>query len=109
MATKKYKQESKKNSSNVSEPHTAYVDANALKLAGIGALMSIDNPEILQKAVKSLFKTAGQSFEKPVVVEEETISKEEILAGIREGLLDLKERRRTGRKGQTAEELLNEL
>lgn len=95
----------------MSEPQAAYnIDVNALKLAGINALMGIDNPAILKKAVESLLETAGQPWEKPVVIEEEeTIGKEEILAGIRKGLLEIKERRRTGRKPKTAEELLNEL
>lgn len=95
----------------MSEPQAAYnIDVNALKLAGIDALMSINNPVILEKAVKSLLETAGQPREKPIVTEEEeTIGKKEILAGIREGLLDIKERRRTGRKGIHLQELINEL
>lgn len=40
---------------------------------------------------------------------EETISKEEILVGIREGLMDMKERHRTGAKGIQLQELLDEL
>lgn len=111
MKTKKNKQDEKKNIRNVSEPQAAYnIDVNALKLSGINALLSIDNPVILEEAVESLLETARQSWKKPVITEEEeTISKEEILAGIREGLLEMKERRRTGQKPKTAEELLNEL
>ena len=41
--------------------------------------------------------------------EVEYIEKEEILNSIREGLREIKEARRTGRKLMTAEELLNEL
>lgn len=41
--------------------------------------------------------------------EEETISKEEILAGIDRGLKEMVERKRTGRKAKTLEELINEL
>ncbi|WP_455669536.1 hypothetical protein [Phocaeicola sp.] len=40
---------------------------------------------------------------------EETISKEEILVGIREGLMEMKEARRTGKRLKTAEKLLDEL
>lgn len=88
MATKKYKQGGKKDIHNVSEPQASYnIDVNALKLSGIHALMSIDNPVVLEKAVESLLETARQSLEKSIITEEEeTISKEEILAGIREGL-----------------------
>ncbi len=110
METKKYKQVRKKNAPKVSEPHTIYYDVNALKLAGIDALMRIDNPAILEKAVKSLFKMAGQPFEKKIVAgEEDTIGKEEILAGIREGLLEIKERHSTGRKGMYLQELIDEV
>ncbi|MEA5127434.1 MAG: hypothetical protein VB074_04565 [Proteiniphilum sp.] len=41
--------------------------------------------------------------------EEETIGKEEILANIREALLEIKERKRIRQKPKTAEELLDEL
>lgn len=105
METKKYKQPKNTKAPVLKEPQVSYgIDTNALKLAGIDALMNIDNPTTLEKAVKSLLKTA-----KTAAIEEETISKEEILAGIREGLLEMKERRRTGSKPKTAEELLNEL
>ncbi len=41
--------------------------------------------------------------------DEETISKEEILAGIDRGLKEMAERKRTGRRAKTLEELINEL
>ena len=112
METKKNKQHTGKNFQDVSEPQARYnIDVNALKLEGINALMSISNPTVLEKAVKSLLKTARQTREKTTIIveEEETIGKEEILANIREALLEIKEHRRTGRKPKTAEELLNEL
>lgn len=96
----------------MSEPQSTYnIDVNALKLAGINALMSINNPILLEEAVKSLLETARQPLKKSIVIEEEeeTIGKDEILANIREALLEIKERRRTGQKPKTAEELLNEL
>src|SRR5690554_4499551 len=109
MATKKYKQGGKKDIHNVSEPQASYnIDVNALKLSGIHALMSIDNPVVLEKAVESLLETARQSLEKSIITEEEeTISKEEILAGIREGLQEMKERHRTGRRGIHLQELID--
>lgn len=111
METKKYKQDRKKDIHNVSEPQAAYnIDVNALKLIGINALISINNPVILEKAVKLLLKTAGHPLEKPIITEEEeTIGKEEILTGIREELSEIKERRRTGKKGIHLQELINEL
>lgn len=111
METKKKKQHKEKNIPDVSEPQAAYnIDVNALKLEGINALMSINNPVILEEAVKSLLKTARQFSGKTIVIEEEeTIGKEEILANIREALLEIKERRRTGQKGIHLQELINEL
>jgi uncharacterized protein (UPF0254 family) len=112
MGTKKEKSDKGKNLSGVSEPQVTYnMDVNALKLEGINALMSISNPTVLEKAVNSLLKTAGQTWDKAAIIEEEeeTIGKEEILANIREALLEIKERQRTGEKPKTAEELLNEL
>lgn len=41
--------------------------------------------------------------------ESETISKEEILAGIDRGLKEMIERKRTGKKAKTLEELIHEL
>ena len=56
---KKEKQHKEKNTHNVSESQARYnIDINALKLAGINALMSINNPVILEKTVKSLIETA---------------------------------------------------
>ncbi|MFA7494308.1 MAG: hypothetical protein WCZ43_12465 [Proteiniphilum sp.] len=111
MEAKKEEEHKEKNAYNVSEPQTRYnIDINALKLAGINALMSISNPVILEKTVKSLIETAAHTRKSAIVIEEEeTIGKEEILANIREALLEIKEHRRTGRKPKTAEELLNEL
>ena len=43
------------------------------------------------------------------VKEDDTISKEEILAGIDRGLKEMVERKRTGRKAKTLEELIHEL
>lgn len=107
MKTKKNPNKQKGNC--VEEPHAAYgIDMNALKLAGINALLSINNPSTLEKAVKSLFKTADFHWSEPDV-EEEYISKEEILAGIREGLEEMKERKYTGRKAITLQELIDEL
>ncbi|MEA5127431.1 MAG: hypothetical protein VB074_04550 [Proteiniphilum sp.] len=111
MEMKEGKQHKEKNAHNVSEPQARYnIDVNALKLAGINALMSINNPVILEKTVKSLIETASPTRKSTIVIEEqETIGKEEILANIREALLEIKERKRTGQKGIHLQELINEL
>lgn len=111
MEAKKYKQNKDFHTPQVvSEPQAAYgIDANALKLAGIDALMRISNPSTVEKAVKELFKSANLPWIYSETAEEETISKAEILAGIREGLREMKERKLTGKKGQTLQELIDEL
>ena len=81
MKTNKYKKTEKESARNVSEPQAVYdIDINALKLAGIDTLMNIDNPETLEKAVKGLLKTVNAKHKVRAIEEEETISKEEILA-----------------------------
>ncbi|MDR1003613.1 MAG: hypothetical protein LBL97_01175 [Prevotellaceae bacterium] len=65
-----------------------------------------DDESTLQRVLKYVKRITAH---KEKAIEEEYISKEELLAGIREGLLDLKEAQRTGKKLMTAEELLNEL
>ena len=67
-------------------------------------ILNIDNIELLQK-VQRYLKRAMKTEKEEV----EYIEKEEILNSIREGLREIKEARRTGRKLMTAEELLNEL
>ena len=110
---KKYKLPEEEKNTTVNEPQMAYgVDMNALKVQGVEALMNIDNPEVLKEAVKAIYKVAKRAWHKDtegVAEEEETISKEEILAGIREGLMERKEARRTGQRLKRAEELLDEL
>ena len=110
METNKYKKTEKESAQNVSEPQAVYdIDINALKLAGIDTIMNINNPETLEKAVKGLLKTVNAKHKVRAIEEEETISKEEILAGIREGLLEMKERRISGKKGKSLQELIDEL
>lgn len=110
---KKYKLPEEEKNTTVNEPQMAYgVDMNALKVQGVEALMNIDNPEVLKEAVKAIYKVAKRAWHKDtegVAEEEETISKEEILAGIREGLVEMKERHCTGAKGIQLQELIDEL
>lgn len=64
----------------------------------------------LQSLPKSNKKWLSEKLIEDLKAEsEETISKEEILAGIDRGLKEMKERKRTGRKAKTLEELINEL
>ncbi len=64
----------------------------------------------LQSLPKSNKKWLSEKLIEDLKAEsEETISKEEILAGIDCGLKEMMERKRTGRKAKTLEELINEL
>jgi hypothetical protein len=64
----------------------------------------------LQSLPKSNKKWLSEKLIEDLKAEsEETISKKEILAGIDRGLKEMMERKRTGRKAKTLEELINEL
>ena len=67
-------------------------------------ILNIESMELLQKVQRYIKRAVKVEQE-----ETEYIEKEEILNSIREGLKEIKEARRTGRKLMTAEELLNEL
>ena len=67
-------------------------------------ILNIENMELLQK-VQRYLKRAMKTEKEEV----EYIEKEEILNSIREGLREIKERRRTGRQGMTLQELIDEL
>jgi uncharacterized protein with HEPN domain len=65
-----------------------------------------DDENTLQRVLKYIKRITAH---KEKAAEEEYISKEELLAAIREGLQEVADARRTGKKLKTAEELLNEL
>ena len=68
-------------------------------------ILNIENIELLQKVQRYLKRAMKTEKEEEV----EYIEKEEILNSIREGLSEIKERRRTGRQGMTLQELIDEL
>ena len=80
------------------------MELNAMRGELAREILNIESVELLHK-IQRYIKRAVK------VVQEETeyIEKEEILNSIREGLKEIKEARRSGRKLMTAEELLNEL
>jgi len=77
---------------------------NALRGELARDILNIESVELLSKIQRYIKRTLKVEQE-----EVEYIEKEEILNSIREGLKEIKEARRTGRKLMTAEELLNEL
>ena len=80
------------------------MELNAMRGELAREILNIESMELLQK-VQRYLKRAMKTEKEEV----EYIEKEEILNSIREGLREIKEARRTGRKLMTAEELLNEL
>ena len=80
------------------------MELNAMRGELAREILNIESMELLQK-VQRYLKRAMKTEKEEV----EYIEKEEILNSIREGLREVKEARRTGRKLMTAEELLNEL
>ena len=80
------------------------MELNAMRGELAREILNIESIELLQK-VQRYIKRAVKVEQEEV----EYIEKEEILNSIREGLREIKEARRTGRKLLTAEELLNEL
>lgn len=65
-------------------------------------LTEVDSLDLLKKLQKAYDKLKSQS-------EEITISKEEVLKGIDTGLKEMQERKRSGKKAKTLEDLINEL
>ena len=80
------------------------MELNAMRGELAREILNIESIELLRK-VQRYIKRAVKVEQEEV----EYIEKEEILNSIREGLREIKEARRTGRKLMTAEELLNEL
>lgn len=71
-------------------------------------LLSIiaEDEALMHKALKAVRKLAKKKEEEN---ETEYISKEEILAGIRQGLQDVKEARNSGKYQKTLQEVIDEL
>ena len=80
------------------------MELNAMRGELAREILNIESMELLQKVQRYIKRAMKKEIE-----EVEYIEKEEILNSIREGLKEIKEARRTGRKLMTAEELLNEL
>ena len=80
------------------------MELNAIRGELARDILNIESVELLQKIQRYIKRAVKVEQE-----ETEYIEKEEILNSIREGLKEIKEARRTGRKLMAAEELLNEL
>lgn len=78
------------------------MELDTLRMDLIEELQTIDNKDTL-KRIKTYFKRLRNAKK------EETISKEEILAGIDAGLKEVKKWKETGEKRQTLDEFIHEL
>lgn len=85
---------------------TSTIDLQTEKLDLISSICDIDNISIIKSLKRSLNRTLAKERE---AESEEYVSKEEILAGIRQGLLEVKEAREKGIKLMDARDLINEL
>jgi len=80
------------------------MELNAMRGELAREILNIESIELLQKVQRYIKRTVKVEKE-----ETEYIEKEEVLNSIREGLREIKEAQRTGRKLMDAEDLLNEL
>ena len=80
------------------------MELNAMRGELAREILNIESMELLQKVQRYIKRAMKKEIE-----EVEYIEKEEILNSIREGLREIKERRRTGRQGMTLQGLIDEL
>ncbi|MDO5527486.1 MAG: hypothetical protein Q4F85_15550 [Prevotella sp.] len=85
---------------------TTTIDLQAEKLALISSICNVNSVSVIKSLKRSLERTLAKERK---AESEEFISKEEILAGIRQGLMEVKEAREKGIKRMTARQLLDEL
>lgn len=85
---------------------TTTIDLQAEKLALISSICNVDSVSVIKSLKRSFERTLAKERK---AESEEFISKEEILAGIRQGLMEVKEAREKGIKRMTARQLLDEL
>lgn len=85
---------------------TTTIDLQAEKLALISSICNVDSVSVIKSLKRSLERTLAKERE---AESEEYISKEEILAGIRQGLMEVKEAREKGIKRQSLQQLIDEI
>lgn len=85
---------------------TTTIDLQAEKLALISSICNVNSVSVIKSLKRSFERTLAKERK---AESEEYISKEEILAGIRQGLIEVKEAREKGTKLMDARQLINEL
>lgn len=85
---------------------TTTIDLQAEKLALISSICNVDSVSVIKSLKRSFERTLAKERK---AESEEYISKEEILAGISQGLMEVKEAREKGIKLMDARQLINEL
>lgn len=89
----------------------ATLDIDALRIELMRDILNTDNLEVLKTVKRSFTHALAKVKEQQVVQEEEVeyISKQEILNGIREGLIEFYQAKKAGKDLPNAEDLFNEL
>lgn len=85
---------------------TSTIDLQAEKIALISSICKVNSISAIKSLKRSLDRTLAKEQKAD---SKEYISKEEILAGIRQGLMEVKEAREKGIKLMDARDLINEL
>lgn len=85
---------------------TTTIDLQAEKLALISSICNVNSVSVIKSLKRSFERTLAKEREAEA---EEYISKEEILAGIRQGLMEVKEAREKGIKRQSLQQLIDEI
>lgn len=85
---------------------TTTIDLQAEKLALISSICNVNSVSVIKSLKRSFERTLAKERK---AESEEYISKEEILAGISQGLMEVKEAREKGIKLMDARQLINEL
>ena len=88
------------------------IELKSLKMDLVEELLSINDKDTLNRLKNYMAKLNRKVQAKTAASEEEDIeyiSKEEILAGIDAGLKEMQERKRSGKRAKTLEDLINEL
>ncbi len=83
---------------------TMELDARKLRL--VRDILNVEDVHIIDQLQRSFNR---QVAKRSVSADTEYISKEELLAGIGQGLKEMQERKRSGKKAMTLDELIDEL
>lgn len=85
------------------------MDLNTYKLDLIRSISAAESYEEVKRAFRTVSLRTASILKQTSAEEKEYISKEEVLDGIRRGLEEVEEGKRTGRRGKLLQEVIDEL